>query len=79
MEHASLLLEVENLSVSFGGLVVLNGINLEIKKGEVCAIIGLNGSGKTTLINVLSGFLKPDSGTVKFKGKKITTNSSNHD
>jgi branched-chain amino acid transport system ATP-binding protein len=66
------LLEVENLRKSFGGLVVLDGINLSVEKNEVRGIIGPNGSGKTTLLNVLSGVYKSDAGRVIYNEKNIT-------
>jgi len=66
------LLEVKNLTKSFGGLMALDNINLEIKSGEMVALIGPNGSGKTTLIRHVMGVLKPDSGEILFKGENIT-------
>ncbi|RLB41334.1 MAG: ABC transporter ATP-binding protein [Deltaproteobacteria bacterium] len=63
--------KVENLSISFGGLVALNNISFEIRKGEIFAIIGPNGAGKTTLFNCINGIYKPDSGRVIFKGQEI--------
>ena len=67
-----IILQVKNLSKSFGGIKALDNISLDIKRGELLGIIGPNGSGKTTLINVLTGFLKPDKGEVIYKGKNIT-------
>ncbi|MGO9571695.1 MAG: ABC transporter ATP-binding protein [Desulfomonilaceae bacterium] len=66
------VLRTEQLSITFGGLKALNGVNFEIREGEVLAVIGPNGAGKTTFFNVLSGNLRPDSGRVIFKGKDIT-------
>jgi branched-chain amino acid transport system ATP-binding protein len=65
------LLEVANLTKRFGGLTAVNNVNFHIDEGEVVGIIGPNGAGKTTLFNLLSGFLKPDSGSVKFKGEDL--------
>jgi len=65
------LLEVANLGKRFGGLTAVNNVNFHIDEGEMVGIIGPNGAGKTTLFNLLSGFLKPDSGSVKFKGEDI--------
>jgi branched-chain amino acid transport system ATP-binding protein len=65
------LLEVENLTKRFGGLTAVNNVSFHIDEGEVVGLIGPNGAGKTTLFHLLSGFLKPDSGTVKFKGENI--------
>ncbi|HSP08663.1 MAG TPA: ABC transporter ATP-binding protein [Candidatus Dormibacteraeota bacterium] len=57
----------------FGALAVLDGVNLELGAGEAVGIVGPNGAGKTTLLNVLSGSLRPDTGTVLFRGRDITT------
>ena len=65
------LLEVENLTKRFGGLTAINKVNFHIDEGEVVGLIGPNGSGKTTLFHLITGFLKADSGTVKFKGENI--------
>ena len=66
------LLKVENLRKHFGGIMAVMDVNLELGKGEFLGIIGPNGSGKTTLVNLITGFVKPDSGTVVFEGKNIT-------
>jgi branched-chain amino acid transport system ATP-binding protein len=66
------LLQVEKLIKSFGGLMALCAVNFEILEGEIFGVIGPNGSGKTTLFNVITGFLKADSGKVTFMGKDIT-------
>ncbi len=66
------LLEVRNVSKSFGNLRALDGVTLDVEAKTVNILIGPNGSGKTTLINVVSGFYKPDSGSVLFDGKDIT-------
>jgi branched-chain amino acid transport system ATP-binding protein len=66
------LLKVRNISKSFGGVHALLDINFDLFDGEIFGIIGPNGSGKTTLVNVITGFLKPDSGNISFKGKEIT-------
>ncbi len=66
------LLEVQNLTKSFGGLTAVNNVNFHIDEGEIIGIIGPNGAGKTTLFNLITGFLKPDSGNVKFNGEDIT-------
>ncbi len=68
----SSLLEVKDLGKSFGGLKALDGVSLTVEKGKLTILIGPNGSGKTTLINAVSGFYKPDHGTVLFGGKDIT-------
>jgi branched-chain amino acid transport system ATP-binding protein len=66
------LLQAEKLNKSFGGLMALCELNFEIFEGEIFGVIGPNGSGKTTLFNVITGFLKANSGKVIFMGKDIT-------
>jgi branched-chain amino acid transport system ATP-binding protein len=66
------MLNVTNLNKSFSGFKAVNGANLHVAKGEIVAVIGPNGAGKTTLFNLITGILKPDSGTVTFKGSDIT-------
>lgn len=66
------LLQVEKLVKSFGGLMALCEVNFEIAEGEIFGVIGPNGSGKTTLFNVVTGFLKANSGKITFMGKNIT-------
>jgi len=66
------LLQVEKIIKTFGGLMALAQVNFEIFEGEIFGVIGPNGSGKTTLFNVITGFLKADSGKVTFMGKDIT-------
>lgn len=65
------LLEVENLTKRFGGLTAVNNVSFHVDEGEMVGIIGPNGAGKTTLFNLMSGFLEPDSGAVKFNGEDI--------
>ncbi len=67
-----LLLETKGLQKDFGGLRATNDVSLTVKRGELLAIIGPNGAGKSTFFNLLSGFLKPDSGSVIFKGEDLT-------
>jgi branched-chain amino acid transport system ATP-binding protein len=62
------LLEVENLHKTFGGITAVDGVSFEIEAGKVTGLIGPNGAGKTTTFNLVSGFYKPDSGTIRFKG-----------
>jgi len=66
------ILSIQGVEKHFGGLTVLDGVDMELQQGKLYQLIGPNGSGKTTLINVVSGLLKPDSGTITFDGKKIT-------
>ena len=71
------LLDVEGLSVHFGGLAAVKDVTFGIAPGERLAMIGPNGAGKTTLFNLLTGQLKPSAGKVVFKGRDIT-NASVH-
>jgi branched-chain amino acid transport system ATP-binding protein len=64
------VIEVENLTVRYGGVLSLDGMNLVFEKGT-CGLIGPNGAGKTTFFNVLSGFVRPASGTVKAFGTDL--------
>lgn len=66
------LLEVRDITKTFGSLVALDGVSLDIEARKVNILIGPNGSGKTTLINTISGFYKPDGGTVRLEGEDIT-------
>jgi branched-chain amino acid transport system ATP-binding protein len=69
---ADAILRIDRLSKSFGGLIATNNVTLEFERGQVHAIIGPNGAGKTTLINLLSGDLLPNDGTILFHGRDIT-------
>jgi branched-chain amino acid transport system ATP-binding protein len=65
------MLSVERLCKSFGGLKAINNLDFQINEGEIIGIIGPNGSGKTTSLNLLTGFLKPNSGKITFRGEEI--------
>jgi branched-chain amino acid transport system ATP-binding protein len=65
------LLEVEGLSRSFGGLQAVSGLSLRMAEGDVLGLIGPNGAGKTTAFNLLSGFLVPDAGEIRFRGQSL--------
>ena len=67
----SLILEVKNLSKSFGGIHANSNITFEVKKGEILGIIGPNGAGKSTLFDLITGYTKPDSGSVIFNEQFI--------
>jgi branched-chain amino acid transport system ATP-binding protein len=64
-------LRVEALAMRFGGLSALNGVNLEVRRGEIRAIIGPNGAGKSTFFNCLTGVLRPTSGRILFNDEDI--------
>jgi branched-chain amino acid transport system ATP-binding protein len=66
------LLNVEKLCKSFGGLKAINTLDFHVDEGEIVGIIGPNGSGKTTFLNLLTGFLKPNTGKITFRGEDIT-------
>ncbi len=65
-ERGTVLLRAEGLKKAFGGQVVLDGVNLELRRGEVVLLRGENGSGKTTLLNILTGNLEPDAGAIHY-------------
>jgi branched-chain amino acid transport system ATP-binding protein len=64
-------LTVRDVTVRFGGVVALDGVSVEVDRGEVLGVIGPNGAGKTTLFNVICGFVKPDSGTLTWRGEPV--------
>lgn len=66
------VLRLSELSRSFGGITVLSGLDLEIRKGEILGILGPNGAGKSTLFNLISGVLPPSSGAVLYNGRDVT-------
>lgn len=66
-----IILKVDQISKHFGGFTALNGVSLELKRGERLGLIGPNGSGKTTLINCISGALINESGSIVFRGQSI--------
>ena len=67
----AVVLQIDSVNKTFGGLHALNNVNLTIEEGKVHAIIGPNGAGKSTLLNVCIGRLDPDSGSVTFAGENI--------
>jgi ABC-type branched-subunit amino acid transport system ATPase component len=70
-EHVPVL-QVHNLDVSYGPLQVLFGVDLEVQRGEVLALLGTNGAGKSTLLRAVSGLVMPDRGVVRMSGRTIT-------
>jgi len=65
------LLDVKDLTISFGGVTAIADLHFEVPEGQVYAVIGPNGAGKTTLFNMLSGIYRPNEGSIRFLGKEI--------
>jgi len=66
------VLEVKGLKLTLNGKPIINGLNLEVKKGKIHGLLGVNGTGKTTLANLLMGIAYPDEGSIIFEGRDIT-------
>lgn len=69
--EGSVLLEVDHVTLRFGGVVALNDVHFEIRRGEILGLIGPNGAGKTTCFNAMTGVYTPTSGTIRFKDTEI--------
>ncbi|MBW2009985.1 MAG: ATP-binding cassette domain-containing protein, partial [Deltaproteobacteria bacterium] len=67
-----MILRVEKLKKTFGGLTAVNDVSFDLMEGELSSIIGPNGAGKTTLFNLLTGHIRPDEGRILFKERDIT-------
>ena len=67
-----LLLSAKNLSVRFGGVLAVNGVGFDVRRGEVFTLIGPNGAGKTTVFNLISRIYTPTTGTIEFEGRSLT-------
>ena len=65
------LLEVDDVTLRFGGVVALNGVSFSLRKGEIFGLIGPNGAGKTTCFNAMTGVYQPTSGAIRFQGQSI--------
>ena len=65
--QADIVLSIEHVTVHFGGLIAISDLNFEVREGEIVGLIGPNGAGKTTAFNVITGFLKPTSGNVRYR------------
>lgn len=74
--NANPMLEVKNLSIQFGGLRAVDGLNMTVRKGQLYGLIGPNGAGKTTVFNMLTGVYKPTAGSITLDGKNITGKSA---
>jgi branched-chain amino acid transport system ATP-binding protein len=64
-----IILDVSNVSLSFGGVKAIQDVSFDVRKGEIRAIIGPNGAGKTSMLNVINGFYHPQEGTITYRGK----------
>src|SRR5699024_743150 len=71
------VIEMLNIRKEFPGIVANDNINLQVKKGEIHALLGENGSGKSTLMNVLFGLYQPEKGEIRIKGNKVNVSSPN--
>src|SRR6202521_2072901 len=65
-------LVVESVSKRFGGVTAVQDVSLDVPRGSIASIIGPNGAGKTSLLNMISGFYRPDTGSIIFEGRDIT-------
>ncbi len=73
-----ILLSAKNLSVRFGGVLAVNNVSFDVKKGEVFTLIGPNGAGKTTVFNLISRIYNPTQGSIKFEGHALTEQPAHH-
>ena len=72
------LLEIENVTLRFGGLVAVDNVSLKVEEGEVFALVGPNGAGKSTIFNLISRFYDPAEGSIRFDGHDLLKNSADH-
>jgi len=70
--NSALLLQTSKLTKQFGGVKAVGPVSFDLHEDELLGIIGPNGSGKTTLVNLITGFVRPDSGTVSYRGNNVT-------
>jgi len=73
MPQKTILLQIEDLRIAFGGVSALAGVSLEVKRGEIFSLIGPNGAGKTVLLNCVSGLYKPQAGRILYDGNDISS------
>ena len=71
------ILEIDNLSVSYGGIRAVKGISLTVPEGEIVTLIGANGAGKSTILRTIAGLVKLESGKITYQGEDITGSSTN--
>lgn len=76
---SGILLDVENISISFGGVKAVQNVSFQMRKGEILGLIGPNGSGKSTCVNLITGNYKLDAGAITFDGKRLTPKHRIHD
>ena len=69
--EAPIVLEIKDLAVRIGGLVILENMSLSVPKGAIVSLIGPNGAGKTTAFNIITGYMKPNAGSVRFEGRDL--------
>jgi branched-chain amino acid transport system permease protein len=74
-QRAPKVLEVRDLSKRFGGIIAADALDMDLHKGTITALVGPNGAGKTTVFNLLTGFIRPDSGSVKLNGAELVGQS----
>src|SRR5690606_24799108 len=66
------VLEIDAVSLAFGGVKALSGVSFSVRPGTITSVIGPNGAGKTSLFNTISGFYRPTAGAIRFQGQDIT-------
>lgn len=71
------MLKVENLKYSYGKIQALNGVNFEVKEGEIMSIVGANGAGKSTLMRCIAGLLQPKEGLISYNGESLQSGAHN--
>ena len=71
------ILEIKDLHVSYGGIKAVKGITFDVEEGNIITLIGSNGAGKSTTLNTIAGLIKPESGSIFFEGKEITSKDPN--
>ncbi len=76
--QAPVAVRAEEIAKQYGPVVALNGVSIELKRGEVLGLIGDNGAGKSTLIKILTGYEQPDSGTIYIDGEEVKLRSVSH-
>ena len=80
MDKKDYILELDNVSMKFGGLMAVNEVSFQLERGKILGVIGPNGAGKTTMFNTITGFYQGYTGTVKFNGVSMNKKKVNgHD